>query len=226
MSHDDGDTRPSATLFWWLNTEGCDVRYKDGRVKSGRAGDLHLIGEVYRWTGKPNEGIKGPITDKLAAIQQYKINRGWRWRDPLNNKWRDLFKRGVADNSIFDEWNDTSVANEFLKPVRINGEAHPGIEWEPADKSPGSRVAGFTLMRERLIATAPRAGSIRREGPGLFVVKDHCPNFCRTIPVLQRDKRNPDDVATDGEDHVFDACRYALRYSPAPAVSFRRRQVY
>jgi hypothetical protein len=51
-------------------------------------------------------------------------------------------------------------------------------------KPPGSRVIGFALMRERLIATAPRPDSRIREAPGLFVVKDDCPNFIRTIPVL------------------------------------------
>lgn len=226
MSYDDGDSKPSACLFWYLNSEGCDIKFKDGRVRSGRPGDLHLVGEYYHWSGVPNEGIKGPITDKLNAIQQYKINRGWRRRDPMTGNIIDYFKGrkgrggggGVADNSIFDEWNGTSVANEFLRPVRINGENVPGIEWTAADKKPGSRVAGFTLMRERLIATAPRPGSNRREGPALFVVKEQCPHFCRTVPVLPRDKRNPDDVDSNAEDHIFDACRYALRYDPMPDV--------
>jgi hypothetical protein len=35
----------------------------DFKVKSGRRGDLHIIGELYVWNGKPNEGTNSPIAD-------------------------------------------------------------------------------------------------------------------------------------------------------------------
>ncbi len=62
-------------------------------------------------------------------------------------------------------------------------------------------------MRERLIATAPRPDSRIREAPGLIVVKDDRPNFVRTIPVLPRSSKNPDDVNSEAEDHIFDAMK-------------------
>jgi hypothetical protein len=91
---------------------------------------------------------------------------------------------------------------------------------------PGSPGSGFTLMRERLIACNPRPDSKIREGKGLFVVKEDCPQFVRTIPVLPRSKKNPDDVEEHCENHIYDAARYALMADRTPGVSFRRRQVW
>jgi hypothetical protein len=56
----------------------------------------------------------------------------------------------------------------------------------------------------------------------MFVVAGHCPHFVHTIPVLPRDKKNPGTVDSGAEDHIFDACAYALRYDSGPRVSSRR----
>ncbi len=77
-------------------------------------------------------------------------------------------------------------------------------------------------MRERLVATAPGKESHIREAKGMFVVAEHCPQFVRTIPVLPRDKKNPDTVDSSAEDHIFDSCAYALRYDTRPRFSSRR----
>jgi hypothetical protein len=163
MNYDHGSTKPYACLFWW-ESDGSDIQFKSGRCRSTRPGDLFLIGEVYGYTGQPNQGTKESIAEITTKIQSYKIDRGWRRRDPVSGKWKDLFKRSFADNAIGEELNEFSVAAEFERPVRINGEMHPGIKWELVSKPPGSRVTGFALMRERLIATAPRpiAGYVKR----------------------------------------------------------------
>jgi hypothetical protein len=225
MSYDHGSTKPYACLFWW-ESNGCDIRYKSGKVGRTRPHDLFLIGEVYGWNGRPNEGTKEDIALITTKIQNYKISRGWRYRDVLSQKWIDLFKRGFADDAIGEEMNEFSVAEEFKRPVVINGEKTPGINWELISKPPGSRVTGFALVRERLIATSPRPDSKIREAPGLFVVKDDCPQFVRTVPVLPRSKKNMDDIDTNSEDHIFDAAKYMLAADRSPHVSFNRRQVW
>ena len=58
----------------------------------------------------------------------------------------------------------------------------PGINFELVVKEPGSRVTGFQLLRERLIATSPRTESGIREGAGVFIVRDECPQAARTLP--------------------------------------------
>jgi hypothetical protein len=225
MSYDHGSTKPYACLFWW-ESDGSDIQFKNGRTRSTRPGDLFLVGEVYGSTGRPNERTRESIAEITTKIQSYKIARGWRYRDLLSQKCIDLFKRGFADNAIGEELNEFSVAVEFERPVRINGETHPGIRWELVSKPPGSRVTGFALMRERLIGTAPRPDSRIREAPGLFVVKDNCPNFVRTIPVLPRSSKNPDDVNSESEDHIFDAVKYMLQADRSPHMTTSRRQVW
>jgi hypothetical protein len=181
---------------------------------------------VYGWNGRPNEGTRESIAEITAKIQSYKIERGWRWRDPTSGRWKDLFRRGFADNAIGEELNEFSVAVEFERSVRINGDVHPGIRWELVSKPPGSRVTGFALMRERLIATAPRPDSRIREAPGLFVVRDDCPNFVRTVPVLPRSSKNPDDVNSESEDHIFDAVKYMLQADRSPHMTTYRRPIW
>jgi len=146
MSYDHGSTKPYACLFWW-ESDGSDIQFNSGRCRSTRTGDMFLIGEVYGYNGRPNEGTKESIAEITTKIQSFKIGRGWRWRDPVSGKWKDFFKRGFADNAIGEELNEFSVAVEFERPVRINGEIHPGIKWELVSKPPGSRVTGFALMR-------------------------------------------------------------------------------
>lgn len=51
-------------------------------------------------------------------------------------------------------------------------------------------------------------------------MKNDCPNAARTLPILQRSKNNLDDVDSNGEDHAFDAARYALMADRTPHVSF------
>ena len=222
MSYDHGSTHPYAACFWWCSN-GCDVKLKSGRIQRTRPGDLVLLGEVYGWNGEPNKGTHESIAEIVVKIQQYKINRGWRFRDPVSGKWIDLFKRGYADSAIGEEMNEFSVADEFKRPVMINGEKHPGINWEEVTKPPGSRVTGFQLLREKLIATAPRPDSKIREAPGVFIVKDDCPNTARTLPTLPRNPKNLDDINPDSESHIYDAIRYALQADRTPRISTHRR---
>ena len=51
--------------------------------------------------------------------------------------------------------------------------------------------------------------SDKPESPGLWIF-ENCTDWIRTVPVLQRDQKNPDDVDTDSEDHAADESRYAL----------------
>jgi hypothetical protein len=39
-------------------SDGCDIVFGDGRVRSTLPGDMFLIGEVYGFNGRPDEGLK------------------------------------------------------------------------------------------------------------------------------------------------------------------------
>ena len=105
-------------------------------------------------------------------------------------------KPGPADSAIFDTQNGVCIADDM---------ARGGAKWERADKSPGSRKNGWERMRKMLkAALQPMA-----EEPGLYVFET-CRHFIRTIPVLPRDTKDPDDVDSDAEDHVADETRYRV----------------
>jgi hypothetical protein len=225
-SFDHGSTRPYAWLAW-AESDGTTLPFKSGRSMPTLPGDLFLVGEVYGWTGTPDKGTHESIAEITTRIQNYKIEREWRYQDVQQpNKWHDIFRRNFADDAIGQDMNEFSVQDEFKVPVLINGIKHPGLNFELVSKPPGSRETGFTLVRERLINTAPRPDSKMREGKGLFIVKEQCPNTARTLPILSRNPKNMDDVDPASESHIFDAIKYALAADRSPHVSFRRRQMW
>ena len=53
----------------------------------------------------------------------------------------------------------------------------------------------------------------------MLFVFDHCRDLIRTLPMMQHDEHNPEDLDTDGEDHAVDECRYACMSRPYLARS-------
>ena len=84
-----------------------------------------------------------------------------------------------------------------------------GIEWDKAQKGPGSRIQGWQLLRERLYP--------EHSDYPMFYVTSNCINWLRTVPTLVRDERNWEDIAPDQEDHAADATRYRIM-APEPYV--------
>ena len=102
-----------------------------------------------------------------------------------------------------------SIGMDMSKPVRIGNIMYPGVDWTRADKRPGSRKAGWEVVRKLMKQAHPNDHG-PRELPGLFVM-DHCQQFVRTVPTLPRDEKDMDDVDTDAEDHIGDEVRYKVR---------------
>lgn len=72
-----------------------------------------------------------------------------------------------------------------------------------SDKSPGSRIVGLQLARDRL------ESAIDNEGPALYFMHN-CRAAISMLPTLPRDEDNPEDVDTEAEDHVWDEIRYRV----------------
>jgi hypothetical protein len=199
-SFDWGSSKPFS-VGWWAESDGSDVMTTRGVISTVR-GDLYRIGEWYGWNGKPNEGTRMLASDIATGIVQREKEMGIYGR----------VKPGPADSSIFDVVNGVSINNDMANPVRIEGQKYPGVAWERADKSPGSRKNGWQNIR-RMLRNAERPPSGIREQAGLFVFST-CLQFLRTVPVLPRDEKDPDDVDTDAEDHIGDEVRYRVHNGP------------
>ncbi len=77
-----------------------------------------------------------------------------------------------------------------------------GLPVRQSDRTPGSRVAR--------VANYKRLLKVQRDGRPRLIVLDNCPEFIRTFGQILRSKKSPEDVDTTGEDHLYDACGYAI----------------
>ncbi|MDH5559421.1 MAG: terminase [Deltaproteobacteria bacterium] len=187
-SFDWGSARPFS-VGWWAESDGTPVMLSDSQSRTYPRGTLFRISEYYGWNGIPNQGSK--MLAREVAWMILKIER------ELGLK----VSPGPADNQIFNLEDGHSIAEEMTRV---------GVRWERSDKSPGSRKTGLEKLRAYLKASLEPKNGL----PGLYVFSN-CVHFIRTIPLLRRCEKEPDDIDTGMEDHVYDETRYRLlSYKP------------
>ena len=107
---------------------------------------------------------------------------------------------GVLDSSLWHNRGDTgpSLAEQMIKK---------GCRFRPSDRSKGSRVSGKNELHRRLqvdeFTNEPR-----------IVFFNNCIETISQIPSIPLDKKNPEDVDTNAEDHLYDALRYGIMSRP------------
>lgn len=143
------------------------------------------------WYGAdgPNKGIK--MTAENVAI-------GIRSREGAEH-----IHYGVADPSIFIRDGGPSIAEMM---------SMKGVQWRRGDNR---RKPGWEQLRQRLageMMPTVRAGELVQI-PMLYFL-ECCDDTLRTLPVLQHDEGDPEDLDTDGEDHAADETRYAVMSRP------------
>jgi hypothetical protein len=204
-----GSSKPFS-VGWYAESDGSDFKDGLGRWRSSVRGDLYRIREWYGCTQKPNEGLQMLATEIARGIVEREIQWGIHGR----------VKAGPADNSIFDVQNGMCIADDMARKVRLDdGQEYKGIEWERANKTPGSRKTGWEQMRKMFKDALPNKDARPRENPGLFVFDDYNPHWVRCVPVLPRDEKDMDDVDTKAEDHNGDETRYRVREAGTRARS-------
>lgn len=196
-SFDWGSSRPFSVGFW-ARSDGSDIMLQDGTVRSTVRGDLFRIAEWYGWTGEPNTGLRYTASQITQGIVKRELQWGFHGR----------VKPGPADSSIWDEENGNCIATDMEKSVKIAGRSYSGVIFTKSDKS--NRKLRWQQIRQLLKDALPNKDGSPREYPGLFVFA-HCDQFIRTVPVIQRDDKDPDDVDTNAEDHILDETGYRVR---------------
>ena len=190
-----GSSAPYAT-GWFAESDGASpATMADGTERHFPRGTVFLIGELYGWNGTPNIGCRH--TNEQIARRVLESEAGIR---ALYLDANARVYNGPADASIFDVINGDSYAAEMERN---------GLIWLPSYKGKGSRVQGWERLRSMLLA----AKNGDREQPGFYVFNT-CRNWIRTVPILPRDDKNPDDVDTEAEDHLGDCTRYRLLREP------------
>lgn len=107
---------------------------------------------------------------------------------------------GVADPSIFSNNGGPSIAEMMIVE---------GCSWFRGDNA---RQAGWEQMRKRLSAGTCAADT-------LLLFHETCEATIRTLPYLQHEERNLEDLDTDAEDHAVDETRYACMSRPLTALA-------
>jgi hypothetical protein len=139
------------------------------------------------WYGAdgPNEGLRLTTEEVADGIREREAG--------------EEIAYGVADPAIFAQDGG---------PSRAEIMARRKVVWRPADNKRVGRngaMGGWDEMRWRLRG--------HNERPMLYVFST-CRDFVRTVPTLQHDADKPEDLDTDGEDHVADEARYACMSRP------------
>lgn len=189
---DDGYSAPACVLWF---------------TKSGE-GRIYVIKELYR------DGM----TAERMAEEVMKRDKQIELRGNPVNVFNDRLLSGAIDSSAFNEVGIKAAGSE-------DGDDQPragtpsgtgrgqvmnkkGCRWQPAQKGPGSRIAGVNLIHSMLSEPL-------RDGKPKVQIFRSCEGLIRTLPVLPRnepEKGNPEDINTDAEDHPYDAFRYGLQY--------------
>jgi hypothetical protein len=185
-SFDWGSAAPSSLGIW---AESSGEAAPDGRIfprgSLVRVNEWYTVAKGRDGLVKPNEGLRLKNKDLGAGVAQRCHGRTW--------------SVSVADPSIFTEQGGKSIYDQMVEGASA---ADHVLEFDKADNS---RVAGWSLMRDMLEESSKETP----ESPGIWVF-ENCVEWLRTVPVLQRDERDLDDVDTKAEDHAGDETRYCV----------------
>jgi len=143
-------------------------------------GRLIMGQELYGWGGQPNVGSKEAPSEVRRKIETF---------ESMNDIWVPY---GLLDGQCWEERGQTGRLVEELGGRELG--------WRKWPKGPNSRVNQKQAVHNLLSVTNGRAR---------FAVMRHCHHFIRTIPMLERDKNNIEDVDTNCEDHHWDQFRAA-----------------
>jgi hypothetical protein len=111
----------------------------------------------------------------------------------------ERIRYAVADPSIFIRNGGPSI-NELMYRC----------SWRAADNK---RSPGWEQIRHRLVG---------ENGVPMLYIGDSCEDTIRTLPTLQHDDKDVEDLDTEAEDHAADELRYACMsriWKPAGALS-------
>lgn len=184
-AHDWGSSAPGGNLYF---AESNGEKFADvyGVERTVPRGSLFVIGELY-FANEKREGLKLFPDEQARRMRQYENERF-----PTHH-----IRPGPADASI---WT-TDQSSDSINDKFVEG----GIIFTKSDKSPGSRVHGWQLIRQMLRATIDNSSDQKH----LYITTD-CPHLIRTMPMMQRDDKKIEDIDTKLEDHLCDILRYRI----------------
>jgi hypothetical protein len=125
------------------------------------------------------------------GLENTRIAHGIKLREVNDGEIKD----SVADPSCWNYQGGPTIAEQFATTKGAP------VYFRRADNN---RIGGWAQLKARLSGT---------DWPMIYFF-DSCVHCIRTIPVLQGDQHDAEDLDTDGEDHAADTVRYACMARP------------
>lgn len=183
-----GSAAPFSVGWYAIVSEPITVANGQGDVVHLPRGCMIQYREWYG-TEKPNVGLK--LTAEVVGTGIAQRDNGEKIHDE------------VLDPSAFAQDGGPSIAE------RIYEGSNKKVNFRRADNARVSRrgaMGGWDLVRSRLVGDG--------DGNPMLVFFSTCSNLIRTLPVIQHDKINAEDLDTNMEDHAVDQLRYACASRP------------
>lgn len=171
---------------------GWYAHVRDDTVKDGRMIKRGAIVRYAEWYGcvKPNVGLRLTAEQVARGIVERETHDGI----------RDNIAYGVLDPSAFAVISGPSIGETLIR-----NNAH----FRRADNrrsSTDKRAGGWDQIRNRLIGDV--------DGNPMLFIFSTGRHLIRTLPMMQHDPFNPEDLDTEGEDHAVDELRYSCLSRP------------
>ena len=176
---------PKEWSIWCGLDWGYSRPFSVGWYAVDRERRLYRIRELYGCTGTPNEGVKWEPGYLAAQIKAIESD------DP-NLKGREIHR--VGDPAIWGS-DGTESIGALMERERVYFE-----------KGDNARIDGKMQLHHRL--------AFNEDGVPMLYIFSTCKHFIRTLPTLVYDEANVEDVDSDGEDHIYDECRYVCMRNP------------
>jgi hypothetical protein len=198
-SFDWGSAKPSSCGFWaesnGVQPEGSSLYFPRGSLV--RIGEYYTVARKRDGTRDPDVGLRLNNEQLGAAIAERSTSPNF------FGGFGRKYKGCVADPSIWNDKGDRSIYDGMRYGAAKKIEGY-NLIFEKADNE---RITGWAEMRAML----ENALADRPESPGMWIF-DRCEDWLRTVPTLQRDEKNTDDIDSEAEDHAADETRYAVMF--------------
>lgn len=206
-----GSARPYCVLYAAVS-DGSNFINGHGKEIPSIKGDTYFISEIYG-AKKDNEGNFIPNEGTKETPQ--KVRDKMIQREKQLKKFHKIsrIRPGPADSAIYSQTRgeDENTIADLFKP----------IIFIPSVKGKGSRVSGLNLVRQKLENSCPDTNGFRdQDKDGIFFF-ENCFNSIRTLPILQTDENNPEDIDKKQEDHAFDTVKYFIRNKERKMLVFK-----
>lgn len=171
------------------------------------------------WGYDPHYGMAGFVAvfpnGRLYLFYEWKFNGAHAKQKMVASEVAKKIKQYTLED-VLPMAKSKRITKRIADPSMWSGDGHSGEDYAqtfarcgvPLTKADNERVMGWGRLRH-WFQLAP-------DGLPWLVISPRCAVTARTIPALVRDKHDPDDVDTTGEDHPADMLRYGVMARPTP----------